>query len=205
MAASSSFDIWSVWIYECFSRLLEVAIAIIFIFCILYLFGNSTPLRPYGPTSNVHGAKIIGIGTPTAHTMDLAPVVAKMSSYWIHPPLSSRGAPGSDQRPTYLSFTTLLGSLQRSYQPQGHSAMHILGCTFTLMFFAICLLDNCTPYLHQTHGVRRWLLVPPPSPRTLRIIFRLFTETHPALSEAADCQKSKDNIGANLNIIVAVP
>ncbi|THX74342.1 hypothetical protein D6D04_07998, partial [Aureobasidium pullulans] len=98
--------------------------------------------------------------------------------------------PSSTKHPSPLAVNRFFALITFAIYLKGSSLpppKASLGCTFTPMLFAMRLL------------------VPPRSPRILRIIFRLLTEIQPALSEAADRRKSKGHIGANPIIIVTVP
>ncbi|THV84807.1 hypothetical protein D6D27_07965, partial [Aureobasidium pullulans] len=69
---------------------------------------------------------------------------------------------------------------------------HVLGCTFTPMLFAIATARLSFTRRMDFAGVALFL-----RHHHFHIIFRLLTEIYPALSEAADCRKSKGHIGAN--------
>lgn len=120
---------------------------------------HKRPNQEYGPTSDVRGANIIGIGKPTAHTLDLAPVVANMSSYRTVQPLSSHGATGSASSSTRDLLTRAsLPSLDRSkeainrkvtplYTPSStkHPSPLAVNRFFALITFVIYLEGSSLP------------------------------------------------------------
>ncbi|TIA56536.1 hypothetical protein D6C77_06848 [Aureobasidium pullulans] len=118
-----------------------------------------------------------------------------MSSYRTYQSLSSRGA-------TVSTFGSTRDLRARASLPSQGRFKEAINRKVTPLYTPS---STRYPTPLATCGVRRRLFVPPPSPRTLRIMFRLFTETNPALGEAADRRKSKGHIDANPIIIVTVP